>query len=116
MSKEVKSVFDGWTQKAVGTRDDGNGRHCVLGWLDRARPNEGRYDISVRLAKFIVLKYDPIADPNNLTSLERSIENWKDPVSHPSAILAAANNMYDELTPERWREIDILTQQQPVQS
>ncbi len=104
-----KSIFDTWKHKAIGTRETHDGKRCVLGHMDYYYSNhtekyEERHTTEHRLAAFIRENYKPRIDPFNQLGL-----NWSE--LSDICVLVAANNTYDELTPERWREIDLITKE-----
>ncbi len=103
-----RSIFDTWKHKAKGARQTYDGRRCVLGHMDfyylqHAEKCLERHKIEHRLAMFIRTNYEPRIDPFNHLGLD-----WNK--LSDICVLAAANNTYNELTPKKWREIDLMTQ------
>ena len=94
------SVFDTWAKSIVGSRDDGKGGHCVLGFLDTVSYH---HNLIPRLAAFVREVYPPIQDDYN-PRCNGDIHPKSD-----NSLLACIHNMY-ALSPSDWRDIDLLTQ------
>lgn len=101
---ELKSIFDGWQHQAYGTRNDGHGNRCALGWLDFTS-GYGSGDVGIhvdavaRIARYIKSHYPNVCDLVNTAELYGSA----------SQTLAVANNALG-LTPQQFRAIDYESQ------
>lgn len=104
----LSSIWDGWEKQCYGTRHDGGGKTCALGFLDDQFGDCYRRKLEAPIHRVAAYVRQNLPDAYDLQT------HYHVHLPDDYGCVAQANNIL-RLTPEQFREIDRLTQYEEAQ-